>query len=309
MSSGIPARTAYAKPWLSVADQVTKLEARGLQVNNRPDAESFLRHVNYYRFAGYCLAFEQPRHQFPAGVTFDQIKHAHNFDVTLRDLFNEALEIIEVDLCTSVAHYFGQKYGAFGHTVPANFHRRFDYKISHADWLRKLHEEADRSKELFVQHFRRKYTQYPDLPVWAVTEVMTFGSMSRMIRAMHKHDRQNIASQYGVPAKVLFALALHLNYVRNLCAHHSRLWDRKWSIKPELPRSPDWQGANRVSNDRLFSTLLLMRKLMQRSTQVAPEAQQWKGRVETLLDTPPAVPNPSAVMGLTNNWKNHPVWK
>jgi len=115
MSSGTPARTAYVKPWLSVTDQVTRLEDRGLHVADRPDAESFLRHVNYYRFAGYCLAFEQPRHQFPAGVTFDHVKHAHNFDVTLRDLFNEALEIIEVDLCTSVAHYFGQKYGSFGH--------------------------------------------------------------------------------------------------------------------------------------------------------------------------------------------------
>lgn len=309
MSSGPPPKSSYGKPWLSVADQVSKLEARGLQVTNRSDAESFLRHVNYYRFAGYCLAFEQPRHSFPVGVTFEKVKFAYKFDSQLRDLFTESLELIEIDLCTSVAHIFGKTYGAFGHSIAANFHQRFDFKTTHAHWLSKLHDETTRSNELFVKHFRQKYIEYPNLPIWAVTEIMSFGSLSRMVGALHKHDRQVVAAEYGIPAKVLSSLTHHFAYVRNLCAHHSRLWDRVWSIKPDLPRHADWMPPHIVSNERLFTTLLLMRKLLLRSPEIKPEADECRDRVNALLSNPPAVGNPSAVMGLTNNWMDHPVWK
>lgn len=69
MSSGLPNKSPYRKPWLSVADQVSKLESRGLHVDDRSDAESFLRHVNYYRFAGYLPASENGRHNLVAGTT------------------------------------------------------------------------------------------------------------------------------------------------------------------------------------------------------------------------------------------------
>ena len=144
--------------------------------------------------------------------------------------------------------------------------------------------------------------------MWVVTEIMTFGTLARMIRAMHKADRQNVAAKYGVPAKVLFSLALHLNYVRNLCAHHSRLWDRKWSIQSDLPNEPDWQNANAVSNQRLFATLLLVRKMMLRSPHIKTDADQWRDRVTNLMNAPPAVANAAALMGLTANWQTHAVW-
>ena len=308
MSSGPPPKIPYTKPWLSVTDQVKQLESRGLLVTDHADAEIFLRHINCYRFTGYCLAFEHPRHVFPAGVTFDHVKASCQFDASLRDLFNEALEIIEIDLRTVVAYYFGSRYSAFGHTAVTSFHSQFDKKITHNDWLKEIGRETGRSKELFIKHFEQKYTQYPDLPVWIMTEIMTFGSLARMIRAMHKPDRQSVAAEYGVPARVLFSLALHLNYVRNLCAHHSRLWDRRWSIQSDLPNEPDWQNANAVSNQRLFATLLLMRKLMLRSPHLRTDADQWRDRVTTLLKTPPAVANAAALMGLTANWQTHPVW-
>jgi abortive infection bacteriophage resistance protein len=116
------------------------------------DAEIFLRHINYYRFTGYCLAFESPRHVFPAGVTFNHVKASCQFDASLRDLLNEALEVIEIDLRTVVAHYFGHKYGAFGHTDTAlistlNLTQRLHTTIG---WTT-LRREASRSKELHHQ--------------------------------------------------------------------------------------------------------------------------------------------------------------
>jgi abortive infection bacteriophage resistance protein len=170
--SGTP-RIPFSKPWLSYAGQVQLLQQRGLTVPDPQAAEQFLSHLNYYRFSGYCLAFENGRHNFNGGTTFDEVVAAYHFDLTLRDLLTEALEVVEVDLRAAIAYGFGRKYGAFGHTDPANFYSHF----KHAIWLDGLRKEADRSSELFVQHFRQTYAEFPDLPVWIVTEVMSFGTL------------------------------------------------------------------------------------------------------------------------------------
>ena len=38
-----------------------------------------------------------------------------------RGLVTKALEMIEVDVRTTISHYFGKRHGAFGHIDPINF--------------------------------------------------------------------------------------------------------------------------------------------------------------------------------------------
>ncbi|MEZ6098453.1 MAG: Abi family protein [Pirellulaceae bacterium] len=128
--SGTP-KIPFSKPWLSYADQLQLLQQRGLAVPDPQAAEQFLSHMNYYRFSGYCLAFENGRHNFNGGTKFDDVVAAYHFDLTLRDLITEALEVVEVDLRAAIAHDFGQQHGAFGHTDPAKVFQRFN----HIDWL------------------------------------------------------------------------------------------------------------------------------------------------------------------------------
>ncbi len=111
-------RAAYAKPWLPITAQIKKLESRGLIIDHQGEAEEFLWHLNYYRFSGYCLAFEDSRHCFRSGTTFSHIRSAYDFDVKLRDLLTEGLEVIEVDTRSAIAHIVGEKCGAFGYVDP-----------------------------------------------------------------------------------------------------------------------------------------------------------------------------------------------
>lgn len=124
--SGTPG-VPFSKPWLSHAAQVQLLQQRGLTVADPQSAQQFLSHLNYYRFSGYCPAFELQRHNFIGGTTFEDVVAAYQFDLTLRDLLTEALEIVEVDLRASIAYQFGQRYGAFGHTDPAHFYQYFSH--------------------------------------------------------------------------------------------------------------------------------------------------------------------------------------
>ncbi len=268
MSHATPPLRPYQKPWLSYQDQISLLQSRGLIITDVQAVIDFLKHVNYYRFSGFCLAFESARHQFQSGVSFEQVQAAYDFDRILRDIATEALEVVELDFRANIAHFFGQQYGAFGHTKPANFFRKFD----HTEWMNKLHAEAERSSELFVSHFKATYCGFPDLPVWAITEIMSFGALSRMCHGMLKQDQKAIAHHYGLQPRDWVSWLHHLTYVRNLCAHHARLWDRIWSIKPKLPRAQVWQAPHLPGNNRLFATLLILNVLMGCCPDVAPDA-------------------------------------
>jgi len=263
----------FTKPWKSWADQLATLESRGLSIADRAEAEAFLSHVNYYRLSGYMLAFEQSRHVLIPGTTFEEVRAAYEFDRVLRDLVTEALEVVEVDVRTAIAYHFGQHSGAFGHTDASHFFRRppsrhvvKPHGFDHTAWLENIRQEAKRSRERFVEHFKQTYSGFPDLPVWIVTEVMSFGSLSRMYQGMRLADQRIVAQRYGVQPRFLASWLHHLVYVRNVCAHHSRLWDRAWAIKPDLPPLPPWLPPLLPGNDRMFVTLWACPDLVDRLT-------------------------------------------
>jgi abortive infection bacteriophage resistance protein len=314
MSEGF-SLVSFTKPWQSCSDQLKTLEARGLVVRDWSAAEEFLSHVNYYRLSGYGLAFEQSRHVFVPGTTFEQLQAAYDFDRVLRDLITEALEIVEVDTRTAIAYHFGQRYGAFGHSDPTNFfmpppslHAIKPHDFQYSQWIENIRREALRSKERFVEHYKLTYAGFPNLPVWMVTEVMSFGSLSRMYEGMLAVDRQIVAQRYKVQPRFLASWLHHLVYVRNVCAHHSRLWDRVWAIKPDLPPLPAWSRPLLPGNDRLFVSLLILRRLQTRCPAIAPFDVEWKTRVEAHISNLPTASNRLGRMGLTANWTFHPLW-
>jgi abortive infection bacteriophage resistance protein len=294
----------YDKPWLSHADQLNQLMDRGLVVTDRRSAEAFFAHVNYYRFSGYCLAFENKRHAFTAGCTFEDVRAAYDFDLRLRDIVTDALEILEVDVRSTIAYEFGKRFGAFGHVEPRSFFRDF----RHAEWLESVQKEAIRSTETFVKHFEAHYAEFPDLPIWIATETMSFGAVSKMYYGMDDRLRKPIATRYGMQPNVLASVLHHLVYVRNLCAHHSRLWDRKWAITPHLPNGKAWEKPLLPRGDRLYASLLLQHRLLNGCSGVHQQVQAWRDQVFEQLKQPPPADNAYWRMGMPADWREHPAW-
>ena len=302
----------YKKPWLSIHGQIQKLKDYGLSIRDETTAGLFLQHINYYRFSGYALAFETSRHVFIPGTTFEQIRLAYEFDRALRDLVTESLEVIELDLRTAVAHTFSQTHGPFGHTDASKFMPVFDSprrEYTHTDWLERVREEVRRSRSLFIDHFKTHYQEYPDLPIWETTEIMSFGALSRMYRGMNKPDQKRVSARYGIQPMTLGSWILHLVYVRNLCAHHARLWDCLWAIKPDLPVGNNWMPPLLPGNGRLFTTLLIQNVLLRQCAAEKNFTAGWRLRVEQLItNLTPAAPDAAQRMGLPSDWKKHPLW-
>jgi len=295
---------SYDKPWLSIGEQLQKLESRGLIIDDQKVAERFLLHLNYYRFSGYCLAFEHSRHNFRNGTKFSQIQTAYDFYVRLRDLLTEGLEGIEAASRSAIAHIFGEKRGAFGYTDAGNFRQSFD----HAEWLDRVKDEAGRSSELFVEHFKSRYSGSPTFPLWIATEIMSFGAVSKMFSGLLDQYQTPVANRYNMQKQDFASVLHHLTYVRNVCAHHCRLWDRVWDIKPRVPVGKNWQPPIVPDPSRVFVTLLFIYRILKKCSSESRFAIEWRRRVNELMMTPPETGDAMARMGMPKTWYDHPYW-
>ncbi len=116
----------YDKPALTFDEQLALLQQRGLHVPDTARARHWLQRVSYYRLSAYFLPFKHGE-LFRAGTDFDDVAGLYVFDRKLRLLVLDAIERIEVAMRTAVTYEVGHRFGAFGHTDPANFSPHFEH--------------------------------------------------------------------------------------------------------------------------------------------------------------------------------------
>lgn len=293
----------YNKPPLTFEQQVEHLAARGLGIPDKAKASHYLAHLNYYRLRAYWLALEQDpkKHTFKAGTTFDHALDLYVFDRKLRLLLLDAIERIEVSMRTQWAYHLAHQYGPHAYLDI----QHFKDPAKHAKSLGTLSEEVWRSEEIFIKHYRDTYTDPTLPPLWAVCEIMTLGQLSRWYENLSKPvDRQAIGRAYRLDERVLRSFFHHLSVVRNLCAHHSRLWNRRFVFTLMLPRRPARLSAylNPNAPRNLYNTLVLVRYVL---ALISPKSQ-WEERLVALLREHPTA-DPSA-MGFPPDWQGLDIW-
>lgn len=297
----------YSKPALSFIEQLNLLQGRGLVVDNQHFALNQLASISYYRLSAYWHPFWEMDEngnstgQFRSETTFSEVIKLYEFDRHLRLLVMDAIERIEVHVRTLVTYHMGQRYNAFGHTDSANFHPQFN----HALWLSKLEGDIAKSKDVFIEHYKNKYDGFPRLPIWMSTEVMSFGSLSIFYKGLKNEDKRQLASQLGIHHKRLKDWLHTLTYIRNICAHHSRLWNRELAIRPETVRDSAWNAPVTPRQDRVFYILLILRVLLRSNH----NGEHWAERCSELLETLVSEKKYRIAMGLPENWKEHPIWR
>jgi len=138
-------------------------------------------------------------------------------------LVGEACKAFEISLRARWAHVLAENRGGQALENPELFRD----PQRHTGYLYSLDWELGRSKEVFVAHFREKYGMARP-PIWAVSEIMSFGLLSRFVGDLAVDRlKKAIGQSYALSGGGLESLAQHAVYLRNLCAHHSRLWNRE----------------------------------------------------------------------------------
>ena len=301
----------YIKPFLTYEQQADRLIALGMQ-GDRTKIINCLRTVSYYRLSGYWYPFrkqdpadpDQKLSEFNSDASIDVIWERYVFDRRLRLLVMDAIERIEVDARSRLTYFHAERYGPFGYvndrsTLP---------KLTAEDRSRLLdglRRQFRDSREDFVVHFRDKYGHdHPDLPIWVACELMSFGDLFTLYRGCDPVIQKAFADQYNIPDAVCLSWLRALNTLRNICAHHSRLWNRVHGPIPSIPtRDPLWNHPTPIPNNRVFCILTICRYLL---SIIAP-GSDWTDRLKGLLAEYPNVPRKG--MGLIPDWELHPVWK
>jgi len=253
-------------------------------------ANRVLSHVNYYRLRAYWLPFEktwqmqaaQSNHSFQEGTEFDEIYSLYVFDRRLRVLLLEAIERVEIALRTHWAQVLAEKYGSHAYLKEEIFYKKSVY----TNCISSLDEELQRSKETFVKHYQSKYTQPSRPPIWAIAELLTLGGLSKWIENINaRQDRQAIAARFQLDEVVVRAFAHHLTHIRNICAHHGRVWNRKFTLIMTIPKQPknlhEQFNRGQIEERKIYNTLVMLSWCIRA---INPQTT-WPNRVSDLLNT------------------------
>lgn len=295
----------FTKPPTTLDEQVERLIQRGMIIKDRDQAKHFLQHLNYYRLSGYWLPFEADHvtHRFKPDTHFDQIIDLYIFDRELRLLVLDAIERIEVSVRTQWAYHLSQHYGSHAHLDSSLFRDQHRYLKT----LGTLTGEISRSRETFIKHLIDTYDETTP-PIWAIVEVISFGQLSMFYANLkRRQDRKRIADTYDLDEKVLVSFLHQINTVRNTCAHHSRLWNRNFTLQIIIPNNRPHglrHNFNRSQSaaKKLYNPLVMLVYLMNR---ICP-GHHFKVKLCDLIDK--HTPNESS-MGFPYGWRSLPIWQ
>jgi abortive infection bacteriophage resistance protein len=305
------------KPWLSVQDQLTLLKQRGLIIDDEVQAESFLLRLGYYRFSGYAYPLRQraigqscpfdvtipnpnkeqqkkfkPRYEvydhFASHARFEHVAQLYVFDKKLRLLILDALERIEIAIRSQIAYQLGQQ-DPLAYLKTEMFHHTFiDFGVKasisqHHKWLTEQARLLERSKEDFIKHHHDK-GMLP-VPIWVACEVWDFGTTTTLYHGLKETDQDAISIKYGLQNGRIFGKWLSLlKHLRNICAHHGRLWNRGFDAPELLPsHAIMWMSyfeRNGETKQRIFWALCLCTHML---AYLSPKSQ-WSIRLIDLVN-------------------------
>ena len=192
----------------------------------------------------------------------------------------------------------------------ANLEQDIFKKNRHPKLYEELKEDIKRSKEKFILHYKNKYTNPSDIPIWMVSEIISFGQLSKWIKNLKsRQDRQKIAYPYKIDEVLLTSSIHYLTPIRNICAHHSRLWDRRFDIRMKIPRNvpPKLKEAlnyeESKSPQKIYNALVMLSYFMD----IINSQSKWrKNLIDLIKNTPLAKPS---IMGFPTDWQKYGIWK
>lgn len=313
----------YTKPPKTYDEQIDLLLSRGLDIKDKARASRHLSSISYYRLSAYMLPYKKWENRlltdnFIAGITWDHVHDLYVFDRKLRLLIFDAIERLEIAIRTQIIYQLSHKYGSHWQDnkdiFKVNSYERKDGKVVtidvHHDIQRHISEQlASNKAEVFIQHYAQKYTNPVNPPSWMSVEIMYFNHLSQICNNLkERSDIAGIAKWFGLPPDIFCSWLHTINYVRNISAHHARLWNRDFNIVPaklKFSRDNLWvSNPETVQRAKLYYFLCMINYLLQ----TANPHSSFKTRLIALLEEYKHVAN-LGFMGFPTNWKNEQLWK
>jgi abortive infection bacteriophage resistance protein len=292
----------FTKTAKSITDQILLLKSRGLIVEDDLIAAHHLNNISYYRLSAYLLSFQKykdPNHTYMPWATFNRVVELYVFDRELRAIIMDAIERIEVAFRCRIVYEYCHAHGNNWYEDRNLFLRE------HSKFMNLVSDELKKSKETFISHYFRTYTNPKNPPSWMTIEILSFGQISTMYKNLANGSaKKAIANYFGVSPTILESWMEHLVYVRNICAHHNRLWNRIMTVKAKIPSIPSYRWITNLPSkpDKIYTTLCIIAYMSERVT----TKSTFSGRIKTLLSRFPNIDIKAS--GFNEKWKEDPFW-
>lgn len=251
----------YTKEFKERDELLQQLEVRGLAIPDRAEALNFLTRVGYFRSGAYRYVFRRllpadaidaRLHQYRSddyipGASIEHVMKLEAFDFKLSRICQEGLLEFEVRLRAAIAHTLASRnvaahaskeyLDAQSCDKAVGEHTKFDAWTK--TWREAVSSGAE--DEDFIKHHLLKYPEQ-DVPIWAVTEVLSFGNLPFLYDLMQTPDARSVARMFGFAHPSRFGAVLRMMVdFRNTCAHGSRLFNRAFKRSLSL-REHDTAG-------------------------------------------------------------------
>lgn len=251
----------------TLEEQINILKGRGMVIVDEAKASDTLIQINYYRFCGYGLFFENFSNQgdrldsFKQKTTFDQVYQLYLWDEKIRVLLQETLGWFEITFrSTFVYNMACETKNPFWFIDTSLMSSSFNLNAM-KDESKEALERACQSNELVALHYKNAYSESDCLPCWILTELLSFGKWSKLLGFIkNKTHLKIIANSLKAPPDDFVSWIRALVILRNRCAHHGRLWDYQFKIKPSI--TPALKRLN-FKNNRVGVLIWILANLMQ----------------------------------------------
>lgn len=296
-------RVPYPKTIKTFDQQIAILKSRGLCFNDEVRAKQLLQNISYYRMSGYWypLLSDKQNHIFKSGATFEQAFSIYKFDAKLRTLILSEISMIEVAVRTQIAYIMSHAHGGLWFTDSSLFKN----PAKHANTVSKIDEEYSRSDEDFVTAFKAKYSDHFP-PSWITLEITSLGTLSLLYSNLKDGQcKRDIARYFGVADRVMVSWLHAITYIRNICAHHCRLWNKILGIRPLVPRRTvnPFVNNSTTSNNKVYYILCMIAYWLD----IINPNSTFRDKIRELFIEFPNID--VAAMGFPRNWQNEHLGK
>lgn len=302
----------FSKKALTIPEQISQLQKRGLEIPNTDLAEKYLSNISYYRLGEYWYVMQEDKenHIFKPNSKFKDVVALYNFDAELRLLLFDVIEKIEISIRTKLIYHLS-------HEIDPWWFQNFELftdSMALTKTLSNLESELERSKDVTIKNHFKKHKQdkrFP--PAWKSLEQTSFGALSKLYGNLKPtvKSKDRIAEELGaVNHTYLPSWLQSIAQIRNYCAHHSRLWNRNLPGTVKLlskPPNPWIRDNENVPKQHEFIKLYVHMCLMKYLINTIQPDNNFTSRLDELFKKYPNV-DPNA-LGMKEDWQNEPLWK
>lgn len=278
-----------------------------MSFDEETDVAHYLANISYYRLKGYWweMQVDIVNHQFKKESFFEDVIHLYNFDRNFRLIVFNAIERIEIALRTKMIYHLSLSYGGEWY-INSNL---FQNKLHHNDFKCKISREINESNEVFIKKHKNNHPdETPE--AWKALEVITLGTLSRLFENINHQLREKslIANEFGLyNQKTLSSWLRTITVIRNIIAHHSRLWNRRIINRYDWPQETPSTILNYIPTDHDRRKIFpILSAIIYLNNHISP-GHHIKSDLLDLFDDFNEIP--LYKMGFPDNWKEQQIWK